>query len=259
MSRRSALARAAAAVAVLVPCIAHGQTEKEINTQYQVWVSLNSTTRFTDRVGLIGDCHVRRNDFLEDPSFYLLRVGAHFWITEKLTASFGYAHMWVAPAREDWHTWTNENRIYEQVQYASKVGKASMLQRFRNEQRWRQKVEDDVLTGENTFSDRIRYLLSLTVPVSEKPSVPSLVFSDELLVQFGSDVVLNTFDQNRFFAGIRKRMSRDWSFDLGYMLVYQQKSTGYQYDLNHTLRWFFYLTPDCRAVKGSIEPAGNEE
>jgi hypothetical protein len=90
-------------------------------------------------------------------------------------------------------------------------------------------------------------------------ALPSLVLSDEVLLQFGSGIVLNTFDQNRLFAGLKKSLSRSWSFDLGYMLVYQQKPSGFQYDLNHTVRWFFYLSPDLRPVKSAHEPAGGEE
>ena len=45
----------------------------------------------------------------------------------------------------------------------------------------------------------------------------------------------------------------------GYMPVYQQKASGYQYDLNHTIRWFFYFSPDSRKNKATHEPASNEE
>ncbi len=247
------------AIAAFAPLSALAQDSKEINEQVQVWASLNTTARLTDKWGVVADVHVRRNDFLADPSFYFVRFGANRWLTEKLTLVFGYAHMWKAPACDGCETWSNENRIYEQVQYVTKYGMATVLQRFRNEQRWQQEVENDALTGETLFSDRVRYLLSFTIPLSEKPSVPALVLSDEILVQFGRDIVLNTFDQNRFFAGIKKRMSRSWSFDLGYMLVYQQKSSGYQYDLNHTLRWFFYFNPDFRETKAEHESAGGAE
>lgn len=134
------------------------------------------------------------------------------------------------------------------MQYAAKLGRASVLHRVRNEQRWKQAVEDDALTGGTTFSSRIRYLVSFSIPVSSKRAIPSLVLSDEVLLQFGSGIVLNTFDQNRLFAGLKKSLSRSWSFDLGYMLVYQQKPSGFQYDLNHTVRWFFCLSPDLRPV-----------
>jgi uncharacterized protein DUF2490 len=256
MARRSALVLP---LACLLPAAAGAQTSKQVDEQTQVWLSLNTTARFSDRWGLVADVHVRRNHFLEDPSFYLLRVGAHRWLGESLAVTVGYAHNFVAPAQEDWHTWTNEDRIYQQVQYASMLGRVRLLHRLRNEQRWQQEVENDILAEGRKFSDRVRYLVSLTIPFSSRPSVPSLVLSDEVAVQFGPDIVANTFDQNRLFLGLKKTLSPAWSFDLGYMLVYQQKASGYQYDLNHTLRWFFYFTPDRRRPRGAHDPASSEE
>ena len=43
------------------------------------------------------------------------------------------------------------------------------------------------------------------------------------------------------------------------MLVNQQRASAYQYDLNHTLRWFFYFTPDLRRGKSPPQPASGEE
>jgi hypothetical protein len=53
------------------------------------------------------------------------------------------------------------------------------------------------------------------VPLSANPKVPSLVFADEIAVQFGPEVVYDTFDQNRVFLGLKQKLSRSWSFDLG--------------------------------------------
>jgi hypothetical protein len=225
---------------------AEAQPAKEVSEHVQFWTSLNTTTRLTNRLGAIADVHVRRNHFLSDGSFDLLRLGGHYWVSDKLQASLGYAHVWHAPACDGCETWGGENRVYQQLQYAARVGRVSVLQRVRNEQRWKETIVGDVATGATTFSDRIRYLVSLTVPVSKDPRVPSLVFADEIAVQFGREVVFNTFDQNRAFLGVKQPLGRSWSFDLGYMLVYQQKASGYRYDLNHTLRWFLYFTPDLR-------------
>jgi hypothetical protein len=208
---------------------------------------------------VIGDFHVRRNDVLADPSFYFVRLGAHAWLSERLTLSLGYAHTWKAPGCDGCETWAAENRIYQQVQYATAIGRTGVVHRLRNEQRWLQTVEDDVRTGERSFSDRVRYLLSVTIPVSTRPAIPSVVLSDEVAFQFGKDIVASAFDQNRLFTGIKQRLGREWSFDLGYMLVYQQKASGHRYDLNHTLRWFFYFTPDRRRVRGVHHPATSEE
>jgi hypothetical protein len=157
--------------------------------------------------------------------------------------------MWVAPTTAGWKTYSNENRIYEQAQITTKIAKVSLFQRLRNEQRWQQKIANDKTTGQNKFTDRIRYLLSFNIPVFKDPKYPALVVADELCIQFGKEVVYNTFDQNRVFLGIKQKLTKDLSFDLGYMLVKQQKASGYQYDVNETFRWFFYYFPDWRKKK----------
>lgn len=57
---------------------------------------------------------------------------------------------------------------------------------------------------------------------------------------------MNAFDQNRLFARIKVPVRHNLSFDLGYMNIRQQKSTGYQYDSTDFFRLFFYYAPDFR-------------
>jgi hypothetical protein len=227
------------------------QPQKEINHQAQTWVSVNSTLHFTDNWGAIADFHIRRNNFVKDPSFYFIRFGANYWVRQKFTLAAGYAHMWQAPAQEDWTTFSNENRIYQQALMSTSAGSTSILFRFRNEQRWKQVIEADKKTGDWSFTNRVRYLMSFSIPFSKRPKKYAFVIADELLVNFGKQVVYNTFDQNRIFLGIRNRINGRWSYDIGYMNVYQQKANGYQYDMNHTFRWFFYYNPDFRKDKSS--------
>jgi len=255
---RARVAWALVFVHALVARLAYAQSEKQVEHNAQVWVSLNGTIRASDGWGAVADFHLRRDEFLAEPSFYFVRLGANRWVGEKLTLTLGYAHMWLPPAEDGWQTWSHENRIYQQVQYLSGGGRLVVLQRLRNEQRWRQQVVNDVKTGENDFSDRVRYLLGFTLPVAAKPVPLGLVLSDEVLLQFGSRVVPDTFDQNRLFGGVKVSLARNWSFDLGYMQVYQQQPD--HYDLNHTLRWFFYWTPDLRDGRSwDRQPVGGEE
>jgi hypothetical protein len=228
---------------ILFPLVLLAQTtkEKEINQQFQTWVSLNTVTKFTEHWGVVADVHIRTNDFFQDNNFFFLRGGISYIPNSKFSFTGGYAHMWLAPRNPTWSTFSDENRIYQQVQMNTKSGNVSIVNRLRNEQRWQEIIVDDKETGENKFSNRVRYLLSTTIPIFKKKSAPSLVISDELLIQFGHDIVYNTFDQNRFFVGIKQSINSKLSFDFGYMNVYQQKSNGYQYDMNHTLRLFFYL------------------
>ncbi|HSK12190.1 MAG TPA: DUF2490 domain-containing protein [Phnomibacter sp.] len=228
--------------------------DKEVNHQPQFWTSINSTSRIADRWAIIGDIHIRRNNFVKDPSFYLVRAAGQFAVMPNFTVAAGYAHMWIAPSRSDWQAFVNENRTYQQAIFATGLGKTNLLQRMRNEQRWQQIIVDDKPTGNWRFTNRVRYLVSVTIPVSQNRWVPRAVVAEEILFHFGKPIVYNSFDQNRVFLGLRQQVTDDLSFDIGYMNVYQQKFTGYQYDMNHTFRLFFYYTPDLRKGMRSKQP-----
>lgn len=235
---------------ILFPILVLGQvhSEKEIKNQTQSWFSLNNNLKFNDHWSLLADFHIRRNNFISDDSFYFVRGGVSYMPNPKVSIALGYGHMWVAPSKPEWNTFSDENRIYQQAQLSSKIGEVSILQRIRNEQRWQEKIVNDEPTGANRFTDRVRYLLSVNIPVFKKKSMPSLVIADEILIHFGKEVVYNSFDQNRIFFGIKQAINPKLSFDFGYMNVYQQKYSGYQYDSNHTLRLFFYYNNSIKSL-----------
>ena len=225
------------------------QGTKEVTHQNHLWVSLNSTIKVSPKWGIIGDLHMRRNNFANDPSIYFARFGVGYWMTKQTSAVLGYGHMWVANAVGDDFVFTNENRVYEQFQYSGKLNRTGLLLRLRNEQRWQEKMKNGVKTPDQRFTNRVRFLTSGNFQVFKSPNLPRLMLADEIAIQFGKEVIYNTFDQNRLTIGIQQKLSKTVSFDLGYMLVYQQKYSGYQYDQNNTLRLFFYWTPDFSKAK----------
>lgn len=229
-------------------CLGQVQNEKVINEQTQSLFSLNNTITFNKKWGVLADLHLRRNDFVSSDSFYMVRGALAYFTERKNVLGLGYGHMWSAPSNPDWNTFSNEDFIYQIFDCNSKMGNISILNRFRNEQRWQQVMANDSWTGEKVFSNRIRYLVSFNIPIFKKKTMPSLVISDELFVQFGKNVVNNTFDQNWLFVGIKQSITPKLSFDFGYMNVYQQKKSGYQYDMNHTLRLFFYYKNDAHSL-----------
>jgi len=235
--------------------LAFGQpvsTQKKVTEYSQSWFSFNSTVRFTDRWGMVGDFHHRRDDFMADPYFYFLRAGAMFWIAGKYPVIAGVAHLWSAPPDGN-ITWSNENRIYQQWSARQKQGIVAILNRIRFEQRWRDVIINDQVSGDKAFSLRLRYLASFECRPFNNQKIPALVVSDEACVQFGESIVYNTFDQNRFFLGLKQSLSEKLSFDVGYMNIWQQKSSGNQYTSSHIFRLFFYYNADLR--KNVPDPA----
>jgi hypothetical protein len=223
----------------LFPILLLGQNTKEVRMQTQAWFGLGTNFKVAEHWGFIVDGQMRRDHFLADDNFYLVRGGINYIPNAKTSIILGYAHQWNAPSKPEWSTIANENRIYQQVLWSSPLGKTTMTQRVRNEQRWQEKISNDERTGIR-FTDRVRYQLGFNIPIFKKKTMPTLLLTDELLIHFGKEVVNNTFDQNRIFIGIKQVVNSKWSFDLGYMNVYQQKFSGYQYDDNHTLRLFVY-------------------
>lgn len=231
------------------------QQEKEINNQAQFWTSVNSTWRLSNRWGAMGDFHIRRTDFIKDPNFYFLRLGGVYWINDQFSLAGGGALLWLAtPDNEGNFNYALERRIYQQLLWRSIQGRVNFLQRIRNEQRWHEVLDEEGEVDRIRFSNRVRFLFSAAIKVFENPKAPRLVLSDEILFHFGSEIIYNTFDQNRFFVGISQRINKEWTFDLGYMSVFQQGYSGYQYDHNHTFRLFFYYSPDLRKKKDEELP-----
>lgn len=245
----------------LFPFLLLAQTpqKKEVNERIQTWVSLNSVTKFSEHWGIVADVHIRENGFFEDNNFYFVRGGITYIPNSTVSLTGGYAHMWLAPSKEGWSTFADEDRIYQQAQLNTKIGKVGVIQRLRNEQRWQEKIANDAPTGQWRFTNRVRYLASFTIPVFSNKKLPSLVLSDEILIHFGKEAVYNTFDQNRLFIGIRQSINPKLSFDFGYMNVYQQKYTGYQYDMNHTIRLFFYLNTAIKHHPAKTHPINSGE
>lgn len=237
---------------------AQTKTAKEVNHQAQTWVSINTNYKFNDRWGMMNDVHIRRTDFVDKENFYFARTGITYKPFPNAVVAAGYAHLWLAPTKPGWHNFVDENRIYQQFIYTSKIGKVNVLQRVRNEQRWMDKMENDVAV-DTRFTNRVRYLLSFTIPIFNDKSLPSLVVADELLLHFGKEVVYNTLDQNRIFIGIRQNITPKLSYDFGYMNVFQQKFSGYQYDSNHTLRLFFYYNGGKTKEKAIVKHVDGQE
>lgn len=225
------------------------QRSREVQTQNHVWTSINSQIRLSERWGISADVHIRRTDFLQNNSFFLLRTGALYYANSQLTLGAGYAHMWLANQKDATELFSNENRLHQQVVLNQKLGTVQLNQRLRIEERWIQKVVNFIPVAATRFTVRYRYQLSMIVPVSSNKKIPALAFADELMLQTGKDIVYNNFDQNRVFAGIRQQVTPSLSFDFGYMHVWQQKLSGYQYSRNHTIRLFFYWQPDWRKKK----------
>ncbi|MCE2613942.1 DUF2490 domain-containing protein [Flavobacteriaceae bacterium D16] len=236
-------------IIIFIPAQAISQQgiASETFEQTQFWTSINSTARISKHWGMIADVHLRRENFISDPNFYFLRLGAAYWLNDQISFVGGGAALWLATETDSGRKYALERRIYQQALWRALIGKITFLQRVRIEQRWHEVLNTDSGSVDRTrYSTRFRFLISAAVQVFEDPRLPRPVLSNEILFHAGKEIIYNTFDQNRLFLGFNQRLSKSLTIDYGYMMVYQQRYTGNQYDLNHTFRLFLYYSPDFR-------------
>lgn len=234
---------------------ASAQAQKVVNNNSMSWFSINNVIKVSDHWAFLADLHNRRQDFMAETNFWFARAGIGYYIKPNFRVAAGYAHLWLTPP-EGLNNWQDENRFYTEFLLTQKLYSIGLMQRLRVEQRWQEQLTNDVKTG-TKFTNRVRYLLSATIPVfkgENAEKLPALMVSDEILLNFGKQVVYNSMDQNRFFVGIKQRVTKSLNFDFGYMNVYQQKSSGNVYDNNNTLRLFFYYTVDVSNKHKAPEP-----
>ena len=229
------------------------QPKKTITDVQQVWVGYFNQTRLTDKFGFWVDLQLRtKDDFVNDLSVSLNRFGLTYYVTDNTKLTAGYAYI-VAYPEDNRKVSIPEHRPWQQVQWNTKYGKKRMMQWLRLDERYRRRLlNDTTLADTYSFNYKLRYNLFYDIPLSKKGIVPkafSFVINDEIHINFGKQIVLNTFDQNRFYLGFKYQLSEHSNVQLGYMNLFQQLAAGNRYRSIHTARLFFFQNLDLRKKK----------
>ena len=124
------------------------------------------------------------------------------------------------------------------------------MQTVRLEERFRRKLLNDNELGEGyNYNPRIRYAFALFLPLTEKglgPGSLQFLLNNEVMINFGKNIVYNHFDQNRFFAGLAYQFNPHAQLQAGYLNVFQQLPAGNQFNKLHAIRLFYFHNFDLR-------------
>lgn len=225
--------------------------QKTVSTEEQAWFAFLNQTRLSNKWGIWFDAHLRlKDDFIGDLSQGIVRIGPTYYVTDdvRLTAAYAYVHNFPAPGHAN--IGLPEHRPWQQVQWFTKGPKARLMQWVRLEERFRRKTFTDDELGEGyNFSWRIRYNFAFFVPITKKKFEPGglqFLVNDELMVNFGKNIVYNHFDQNRLFLGLVYQVNKHAQLQAGYMNLYQQLPVGNTFRNQHTVRVFYAHNFDLR-------------
>jgi len=229
-------------------CLAQSP-EKEVHYREQLWLGYFNQTRLTKRFGFWVDIHYRQTDnFIDRPFQFIFRPAVTYFIKDNLRFNAGYAFVNHFPA-QGLDTSRPEHRAWQQIWWNQKYAGFSTLQWLRFEQRFNRKIANDVLEDGYNFNYRLRYNIAFFIPLKGKEIVAKTPFAavmNEVFINFGSKIVYNTFDQNRFFAGIGYQFTTHFNAQLGYMNVFQQEASGNKYTSSNVIRVFLFHTLDLR-------------
>ncbi|MBD0374222.1 MAG: DUF2490 domain-containing protein [Flavisolibacter sp.] len=228
--------------------------QKQNTHAEQLWLGYLNQTRFSNRWGTWVDLQLRtKEDFVHDLSQGVARLGLTYYLRDYLKLTAGYAFFNFFPADAHANISQPEHRIWQQVQWDNKYQWLRLTQRVRLEERFLRKIKnDDELAEGYNFNYRTRYSVTVSAPLSKNAFAPgtfSAVLSDEVMFNFGKEIVHNTFDQNRFFAGLAFHTNAHDNLQFGYMNLFQQLPPGNRYRIIHALRIYYIHNLDLRKNK----------
>lgn len=199
------------------------------------WYTYNGDHQLATRWKLHTEYQWRRIDFITRWQQSLARVGLVYELTDRLTIAGGYTRFTTYPygnyPSADQGVPVPENRVYEDIELADKLGRLVIGHRFRLEQRWLGQLSTAnprQIEGWQ-YQNRIRYQLSLAYPLSG-PTIDDHEFYlnafDELFISFGRHVQDNVFNQNRLSVGLGYQIHNNFKIELNYFNRVLQHGQG---------------------------------
>jgi len=238
----------------LVLIILFSQTafaQKGVATLEQTWLGYIGQFRLADKWSITADAHMRsRENFVNSLSAGVLRAGLIYHLSEVAHLAGGYAYFHYYPADDHSGVAQPEHRPWQQVQWVTNYTSFRLQQRIRLEERFRHKLKDEnELAPGYKFNFRARYQLMGFLPLSKThfgTHTFSLYGGEEVLLNFGKEIIYNSFDHNRLHVGIVYHINKDDNLHLGYLNIFQQQSIGNRYRMVHVLRIYYNHGIDLR-------------
>lgn len=232
---------------LLTPVLSLAQKQTEYTEQ--AWFGYLNQTRLTNRSGIWLDLHFRLNDhFVKEPAIGMARLGYIFYVNDQNRLAAGYAYI-TQYSNSNGLPNVPEHRLWQQFQWFEKKKWLSIMQYVRLEERFRRKVEEGELVDEYTYTSRVRYAMAFTIPLKGEPGAPKTPFvfiNNELMINFGSEIVNNYFDQNRFFVGLGYQFTKNLNASVGYLNVFQQLPAASTFRHVDGIRIFVFHNLDLR-------------
>jgi hypothetical protein len=187
------------------------------------WFLYFGNQKINNRWNWHNEVQYRNYNFAGDLEQLLLRTGIGYNLTDNnnnVLLGYGYVHSEPYIAGTDDKLNTTEHRIFQQFITKEKFGRVNIQHRYRFEQRF---VEED-------FKMRLRYFLSLNVPINKKEMEKNAVYAsayNEIFINTES----NYFDRDRIYGGIGYCFNKNFKVEAGVMSQILSNSSRTQFQI----------------------------
>ncbi|WP_243698899.1 DUF2490 domain-containing protein [Flavobacterium sandaracinum] len=208
------------------------QSEKKIDHQSILWTRYFNQLLLSEKWSLHSEFDNRLFLKPTQENLYVIRVQGRYKINAHLETGAGFAYFsvdtQVPEINPDYNT--PEYRGQQDLTWKETFGKFGINQRFQLEERFIHNANKEMLLPGTLFSWRFRYRLQAEYTFWKKEKqLLKAVLSDEIMFNFGKNIIKNTFDQNRIYAAIHYGLNNNVAFELGYLNSFQRRANGTDY------------------------------
>lgn len=225
--------------------------QKRLIPQYHGWYRYQNKILFSDKWewhSHIDNRRVLSADHLTHS--WVFRTQPFFNISSKFSISQGYAFFLQSLNELDKENtlMVPEQRPFQEILIKNDLGKTAIRHRYRLEERFIRKHNGVNLTEGYRFNWRLRYQFQLQRSLFrlQEDKFVHLRLADEIMVNFGEQIIYNTFDQNRFSAAFIINLHSNFDFEAGYSHWFQQRPDGASFINRHIFRVSIFHNIDLR-------------
>jgi hypothetical protein len=208
---------------LLGPFQLNAQT-RQVQYGQQSWLDYLNQNRYSKQWGSWIDLQLKLTDnYYKSELATETALGATYYTKNnlKLVGALTYVDL-IHEGSNNYHL--AEYRPWQMVQLNTNLAHLKTLQWLRLEERFKETAINNVPSHHYDFNYRLRYQFLSNIPLTSHPYQKgslSFVVSEEVYLNFGKNIVYNTFDQNRFSAGFYYYLNSENIFQFGYTNVYQ--------------------------------------
>ena len=211
--------------------------QRVINSQALYWIRYQNQLTFSPKFYWNNEFDNRRFFSPDVQNQFIIHSRLHYhkkkWdVGAGITVSWAYAQK----PEEGYDHAVNEIRGVNEVSHEFFLGKLSFQNRLRIDHRFIQQEDDKNVFEESLYILRFRYRAQLKIPVKkneENITTLAIRVADEIMFNH----IENTFDQNRIYVTADFYLSRRFTFELGYIYIYQQRFARDEFFARHVARF----------------------